>query len=50
MTVVSDSSWFGNKNKNGKVPASNELNSWEKVKVLAPYGSGAWKSNVKVEK
>jgi hypothetical protein len=50
MTVVSDSSWFGNKNENGKVPASNELNSWEKVKVLAPYGSGAWKSNVKVEK
>ena len=50
MTILSDSSWTGQKSKDGHSPTLSELSSWDKVKVLAPYGAGAWKSNVKVEK
>ena len=50
MTILSDSSWLGQKDSSGRIPTLNELRSWKKVKVLAPYGSGAWKSNVKIMK
>jgi hypothetical protein len=50
MTVISDSSWLGNENADVKQPAAGNLGAWNKVKVIAPYGSGAWKSNVRMVK